>query len=325
MPENFPEVWVDRVETNLTDSADAPWLAGIPEIASPINEVNPGAGASEQNEIHLPVTEFEVDILINNTTYPIPVQVYEDGTITIRLDKYQTKRVPLTDDQVIGCAYDIIDAVTRIMSTNITEEKYAKAIHSIAPAANTADTPVLVATGRSGKYSNGQEIIWVDEEGNLMLTYKDIADLKTKIDKLPKGKKWPKKGRRLVLCGLHEGHLMYDRERFADLLNDLQSGEVRPMIAGFEIFSHPEMPHFNGTTKLAYNAVPSDDQLEASVAFHVQGIAIKTGLTKQYYSPSNTDTGNQQNEVAYRHYYICTPKRARYIAAMTTAKAPEQA
>lgn len=324
MPANFPEVWLDRVETNLTTNDDAPWLAGIPEIASAINEVNPGSGDSEANEIHLPMTDFEVDVLINNTTYPIPVQQYEDGTVTIKLNKFQTKRVPLTDDQTIGAAYDIIDTVTSTMTTNITESKYAKAIHSLGPAGHDKSKGLLVlkATGRSGKLdSEGNEIIWRDENGFLMLTYKDLVSLKTAIDALPKALRWPKKGRRLVLCGLHEGHLLTDRERFGDQLNDLASGTVKPIVAGFELYSNFENPYYDGTNKVAYGAVINEaTQFEASIAFHVRNVGVKTGLTKQYFAPAGTDPAYQQNVVSYRHYHVVTPKRNKYIAAIASAK-----
>src|SRR5690554_2195912 len=104
MPENFPEAWQHRVETNLTAETEAPWLAGVAELDTAILEVGSGS-ASEQNIIHIPVTDFEPDVLINNSSYPLALQSYDDSTVTIQLDKYQTKVVTLSDDQVIGASY----------------------------------------------------------------------------------------------------------------------------------------------------------------------------------------------------------------------------
>lgn len=321
MPANFPEMWVDRVEQNLVTGDQAPWLNGIAEIGNDVSEIH-GGSESEQNIVYIPTTDFEVDILINNNTYPIEVQQYEDGRVSVQLDKYQTKRVPLSDDQTIGNSYELIDTATGIMTINITEKKYAKAIHSLGPVANDpTKTPVLAATGKTGKKDGaGNDIIWQDEDGRLMLTHYDLVSFKRALGKLPKGYKWPAKGRRLVLCEDHYNDLLFDRDRFGDKLNDLVSGTVAPIVAGFEIYTHITMPHYDGTNKLAFDSLPTDEQYEASVAYHVQNVGVKTGMTKQYFTPANIDTANQANTVAYRHYYICTPKRAKYIAAIVSRK-----
>ncbi|HUH25332.1 MAG TPA: hypothetical protein VLY87_01780, partial [Flavobacterium sp.] len=94
MPQNFPEIWLDRVIHNLTNADEATFLEGIPEIDADVTQINEGT-ATEQNKIYVPTTEFEVEVLVNNNSYPIPFQEYEDGTVEITLDKYQTKVVTL--------------------------------------------------------------------------------------------------------------------------------------------------------------------------------------------------------------------------------------
>jgi len=319
MPANFPEVWLDQVETVLVTGDEAPWLDGIPEIASDVSQIHAGA-ESEINEIHIPCTDFEVDILINNNSYPLAVQEYDDDTITIRLDKYQTKQVPLSDDQVIGAGYDLISTATGIMTTNIVERKYAKAIHSLAPLANAADTPVIVATGDTGKKDNNGDPIILKDGNRLCLTWKDVLALKKKCDKAPK--RWPKNGRRLVLCTDHYNDLLADAGKFADILANKGTGEVAPVILGFSIYQHIEMPGFDGTDKLPFGTALDAGQYEGSVAFHVQNVGKKTGVTRQYFSPASTDAANQGNRVSYRHYFIVVPKRARYIAAIASQDDP---
>jgi hypothetical protein len=321
MPNNFPEAWLSQVETALAPADEAPWLMGIPEISNAVNEIN-GGSESEQNQVHIPATDFDVDILINNTTYPLTVQQYTDTTITVQLDKYQTKQVPLNDDQTIGASYDLINQVTGTMVVNINETKYAKAIHSLGTS-NASNTPVVVATGQSGVFdASGVEIILKD--GNrLRCTWKDIRALKAKIDKLPKQYRWPAKGRRLVLCNDHWNDLLLDRGRYADQLINYNEGSVAPVIMGFQIYSHLIMPLYNtaGTTKLAYGATATTGQYEGSVAFHERNVGIKTGLTKQYFLPSNLNPASQSNILSYRHYYIVVPKRARFIAGIASVDA----
>lgn len=306
MPQNFPEVWKKRVETNLTQATKAPWLEGIAEIDAEILEVNAN-DISEKNIIFIPTTDFEVDILINNTTYPLEVQVYEDGTAQVSLDKYQTKVVTVSDDQVIGASYSKIDAVTGIMTKGIVKSKYAKAIHSIAPAGNTAATPVIVTTGAD------------DGTGRKRCRYEDLVALKALADDL----EWDEEGRRLPLCTDHWNDLLLDRDRFGDNFSNYRTGTLAPMIAGWEIYQYIKNPLYTAATKVkkAYGAAAAAGDYKASVGFLTVNIAKKTGLTKQYFKKASDDPDNQTNRLAYRHYYIVTPKRSKYICALVSGEA----
>ena len=112
MPANFPEMWLNRVENNIVQNTEAPWLDGIPEIDTPVLEMGSGE-AGELNVIHLPTSDFEPDVLLNNTTYPLAVQAYTDSEVVIQLDKYQTKPTPISDDKIIGASYNVIDPATK--------------------------------------------------------------------------------------------------------------------------------------------------------------------------------------------------------------------
>src|SRR5690606_4124274 len=100
MPENFPEAWESTVNELLTTQDQAPILDGIDELDSPVVQMG------EENIIHIPIETFEPDVLINNSTYPIDVQEYDDDTKTITLDKFQTKATGVSDDARIGAVYD---------------------------------------------------------------------------------------------------------------------------------------------------------------------------------------------------------------------------
>ena len=301
MPQNFPEVWLNRVIQNLDNSDEASFLNGIPELDVPVNQINKGQ-MSEKNIIYVPTTEFEVDVLINNNTYPIPVQEYDDDTITIELDKFQSKVVTLSDDKVIGASYDKIDTATKATTRSMLSKKYKKAIHRIAPASNTATTPVIKTTGDD------------DGTGRKRLTYEDLVAFKDACDKAG----FEEENRRLVLCGDHWNDLLLDRKRFGNLLVDYTKGKPAPVIAGFELHRYPVMPVYTVATKTKkpFGAVKDDGDTYASVAFVTTRIAKKTGLTKQYYVPAAQNPKGQANELAYRHYFIAAPYQQRHIGAI---------
>lgn len=306
MPQNMPEVWLDRVINNMTKADQAPFLEGIAEMDVDVSQMGEGT-ITESNIIHVPTSEFAPDILINNTTYPIALQAYTDDAVTIQLDKFQTKVVTLTDDQVLGASYDRIDNATRKTVQKLASEKFSKAIHAIAPTINTANTPVITATGGGGVTP------LTDPTGRLRLVYEDLVALKGKFDKI---KGCPVVGRRIVLCVDHYNDLLLDRKNFGDQLVNYKAGTTAPIIAGFEIFQYENMPVYTSGSKKAYGAIPLATDKTASVAFLVDNIAKKTGATKQYFTAAKDNPTTQTNQLAYRHYFIAVPFQATMIGAI---------
>lgn len=304
MPANFAEVWLDRVINNLTTADQAPFLDGIAEMDVDVSQMGEGT-ITESNVIHVPTSEFAPDILINNSTYPIALQAYTDDQVIIALDKYQTKVVTLSDDQVLGASYDRIDNATRKTVQKLTSEKFSKAIHAIAPTANTANTPVIAATGgATAETAPG---------GRLRLVYEDVVALKSAFDAIDG---CPVEGRRLVLNTEHYNDLLLDRKNFGDQLVNYKTGDVAPMIAGFEVFQYVAMPSYATGTKKAFGSVPGGTDKKGSIAFVKENIAKKTGNTKQYFTAAADNPTTQTNQLAYRHYFIAVPFQAKWIGAI---------
>lgn len=299
---NFPEQWEARVEERLTQADQAPWLDGIPEIDSPV--ITLGAGtATEKNIVYIPTTDFAPEVLVNNNTYPLNAVEYADGTVQISLDKYTPVVVTLSDDQVMGASYDKIDTATRSTVTAIHEKKYAKAIHSIAPMSHKAATPVLLTTG--------------DVLGNRKrLRYEDLVSLKDALDK----GSVPAANRRLVLCTDHWNDLLIDRKNFGDQLVNYKEGTPAPKIAGFDLYQYIENPYYTVSTKTktAYGSVPTATERQASVAYWIQNIGKKTGITKQYFVPSAQNPRHQTNELGYRHYFVATRKQEKAVGSIVS-------
>ncbi len=286
MPKNFPEIWEGRVRQTLENGAVADFLDGVSELDGDVTQMG------EENIIHIPTSEFNPEVLINNKTYPIAIENYTDDEVIVKLDKYQTKATKVTDDQVMGASYNKIDAVTKAHTNAINARKYKKAIHALAPDDNTAKTPVLQIKGTECTY--------------------DLVALKDKCDEL----EWPEEGRRLVLCNKHWNALLKDRKNFGDQLINYRKGEVAPIIAGFEIKKYIASPHYAGTKKKVFGEAPASGDKPASVCFVVDNIRKKTGLTKQYFSEAKSDTVNQANLLNYRHYFIAVPVEKKFIAAL---------
>lgn len=303
MPAAFPEMWESRVRTLLQDEQLAPWLDGIPEIDTEVLEVGSGS-ASESNIIHIPITTFRPGVLINNTAYPLALIAYDDTSMTVQLDKYQTLATTLTDDQAMGSSYKQIDSITKSHRDDITESKFAKAIHSIAPQTTVAgSTFVIQCTGDEVTVGGRRKMLW-----------KDLITARRAMD----AAKCKKKGRRLVLCSDHENDLLEDNSnKYADKLADYLSGTIKGMLAGFEMYQNVDNPYYTAAgAKKAWGAVPGGTDRSASIIFHPENIVKKTGLTKQYFADAKSAPRTQQNEYNIRHYFIAVPVMNKYSGAI---------
>ena len=90
------EIWTGELIKALRAGINATWLDGIPDYSR----------YAENDVIHLIDVGGDPDVLINNTTYPIPIQDINDSDVAISLDKYQTKGTRVTDDEMYASSYD---------------------------------------------------------------------------------------------------------------------------------------------------------------------------------------------------------------------------
>lgn len=297
----YPEVYTAEIIKRFNSADAATWRVGIPNKSQYASMTNDG----ESVVINMTYFGVSPDVLVDNNTYPIDIQALDGENLPISLKKLQTKATPITDDEIRGLSYDKIRVVQEAHAIKIMEEKNNLGIHSIAPAANTSGTLVLVTTGAN------------DGTGRLRLTRADVLSLKANWDKL----KIPVAGRRLVLCPDHINDLLAEDQKFQEQYYNFVSGKVGNMY-GFEIYEYPTMPnyHITNKTKLAYGAVPTASHNPASVAFHILRVAQASGFTKAYLSLSSNDPLNQRNLLNYRHYDIVLPVKNEAIAAIVSGK-----
>lgn len=289
----YQEVWTREVVKQFTTAEEATFLNGVPDFSQYANN----------DVIHLTDAGVDPDVLVNNTTYPIPIQSLSETDKTFSLDKYQTKPTPITDDELYAVTYDKISLRKEQHGTAISEVKHKKAIHAYAPAGDTTKTPVLATTGE------------VLSDGRHRLTRKDIIALKKKFDVLGV----PEQGRRLVLCPDHIEDLLLTDQKFADQYYNYTTGKISNLY-GFEVYEFAANPIFTAAgAKKSYGAVADTGEFQATVAFYTKNVFKCKGSTKMYYSEAKTDPQNQRNLVSFRHYFLAAPKVQRGIAAIYSA------
>lgn len=282
----YTEVWTGELVKHLRRGLEATWLDGIPDNSSIV----------KNNIIHLVEVGVDPDVLVNNTTYPIPLQALDDADIAIQLDKFQTKVTPITDDELHAISYDKMTRVKESHGNSINDAKFAKAAHAMCAASNGAKTPVLKTTGSRDP-----------ETGRIKLVPNDLIRMKKAMDKLGV----PTVGRRLVLCSDHINDLLEVDQKFKEQYNINRNDGTVGRLYGFDIYEFANNPLYTTSgAKKALGATASTGEFQCSFAFYAQRVFKATGSTKMYYSEAGTDPEYQRNKVNFRHYFICMPKKA---------------
>lgn len=296
----YTEVWTGELVKYLRAGLEATWLDGIPDNSSIV----------ENDVIHLVEVGVDPDVLVNNTTYPIPLQALDDQDIAISLDKFQTTVTPITDDELYAISYDKMTRVKESHGNAIKDTKFAKAAHAMCANSHTAKTPVLATTGPRDP-----------ETGRRMLIPADLIRMKKAMDKL----RVPTTGRRLVLCNDHVNDLLAVDQKFKEQYNiDRNNGTVGRLY-GFDIYEFTNNPLYTTAgVKKAVGATAETGEFQCSFAFYTQRVFKATGSTKMYYSPANTDPQNQRNLVNFRHMFICMPKKQDAGVVMMSAYSAQE-
>jgi hypothetical protein len=295
----YKEVWTGRVVEQLSTEEKGTFLDGIEDFSNYVSNAG-----DEMQVIHLVYMGVEPAVLINNTTYPIPITALDQEDIPISLDKYQTEVTPITDDEIYALSYDKIQVVKNKHTKAISKNKIKKSIHALAPGSETATMPILLTTGAD------------DGTGRKRLVPADLIRLKKECDDL----QMDDIGRRLVLCNDHVNDiLLWDKKYEVQFYND-STGKTNNYNYGFEFHQYVANPYFSqAKVKRAFGAVPVAGDRRASVLFSMSRAAKAQGWTKMYYSLASTDPQNQRNLVNFRHNFIVLPTREEGRAAIISA------
>lgn len=282
----YTEIWTGELVKALRSGLEGSWLDGMSDQSSIV----------DNDVIHLVEVGVDPDVLINNTTYPIPLQALDDKDIPISLDKFQSKVTPITDDELYAISYDKMARVKESHGNSINDAKFTKAAHSLCASKNTTKTPVLMTTGEV-----------VPETGRKRLTTNDLVSMKASLDNL----RVPAANRRLVLCSDHVNDLLLVNQSFERQYNiDRNSGKVGNLY-GFQIYEYGNNPVYTvAGVKKAVGAVAEEGEFQCSFAFYTPRVFKATGSTKMYFSEAQKDPEYQRNKINFRHYFICMFKKA---------------
>ena len=293
----YSEVWTKEVIKGFNLAVKDTFLDGIPDYSQYV------VGDKEAQVIHSVFFGVNPAVLINNSTYPIAIASLDGSDVAISLDKYQTTATPITDDELYALSYDKMAAVKQAHVDAIVGNRLKKAIHALAPASNTAKTPVLLTTG--ALVNGSRRLLWDD----VIALRQAFIDGGIPIEDL-----------RLVLSSSHTNDLLLADQAFAKSYVNRQEGVISNQL-GMEIREYAMNPYYTVSTKakISFGAVPSGLERQASVVFNVKRARKATGKTMMYFSEAKIDPLTQRNLINFRNYFIALPSQNEAIGAIVSA------
>lgn len=223
----------------------------------------------------------------------------------MKLDKFDTTNTTITDDELHALPYNKENSVADQHREVLEETTVEKALHSLCPVGNTAETPIVLTTGASNEETPARKVCQP----------KDLAKLQRKFNDL----KIPKKNRILVLCNQHLEDLLNADEKFANQYNiNSKEGKVTKSY-GFEIYEENYNPVFQGGSKMAYDAAANEtlDQ-NVSVAFYTGRCVKARGSVTMYHKKAQDDPERRESKIGFRMRFIAFPKTTKGFGAIVS-------
>lgn len=285
------EVWVEQLKENFYP--DSSFLKYVRDFSTLV----------ENDAINMASAGVDPKVLINNTTYPIPVSMRVDKPIRLELDKFETENTLVHRPEVIEYSYDQLESVIMGHRNTLRSKTAEKAAHAFAPHEDTADTPVISTTGET--------------VGNRKrLSVVDILSLKERFDLLD----IPLDKRYLVLNPSHLSDLiLFDVKAFKDIV-DIKDG-VPQRFAGFNMLQTSITPKYNSTNnkKVAFGSVASSTDTFCSFAFYSDEVMKADGEVYMYIRMDDPEL--RGTIVGFDKRFIAVPIRNKGIGAIVSAMA----
>lgn len=251
----------------------------------------------DNDVIKIPKRGAAPTVLINNAVYPIVSAGRDDTHVVLSLNKYETTNTTVTAAELYALPYEKVSDVQEQHREELEGKTGQHALHSIAPASNTATTPVLVCTGAV-------------DGARPTLTSKDVALMKKKLDKL----QVPKEGRILVLCPDHVADLLNEDRTFQTQYHNAIDGMLSKSYYGFMMFESTYNPTYTAGTKVAFGAV--DGAQMASIVMHNKTCFKATGTVTRYARPKELDPENRRHTIGFELYFIGIAIRDEGVGAI---------
>lgn len=282
------EIWLPLVMEGFYSTGD--WLTRSVDLSAFV----------EYDVINLAEAGVDPGVLVNTTSFPIPMAVRTDIHKPLPLDTLDSENTIVRNVEEMETAYDKRASVVRQHQKAIFQKFIEKVAHAWCPSTNTALTPIIAASGGN----NGNTL------NRLVLA--DILKLQLAFNKA----KVPQRGRVLLLCSQHLNDLLLEDKDLFKTYANLTEGSIA-RIYGFDVYVDEVTPVFNKTTgvKVAFGAAaaPSTDT-HSSIAWQEDEVMRCDGSVDMFVREK--DPEQRGDIIGFQKRVLGLPLRDKAIGAI---------
>jgi hypothetical protein len=253
----------------------------------------------DNNTINLQEAGVDPGVLVNNTTYPIPISSRTDVPHALPLMRLDTENTVYRDavevEESAGKRQSVIEGHRNALRLKLLQ----LAAHGWAPAGATAKTPIVTTVDEAP----------TNTEGYNALRFEDILAMKLKFDTL----EIPADERVLALSPMHEGDLILaDIKLYKSIWDENR-------LFTFKIVRCSQTPYYTSAlAKKAFGAAIVATDLPSSLAFHDGSVARCIGTFDMY--SRLKDPEYRGDIIGFNVRALALPVTGKHIGAIVSKK-----
>ena len=240
-------------------------------------------------------------VLVNNNSFPLTPAQRTDSSLDIPMNTLNTVPTFITNVEEMQTAYDKMASVTLGHQRALQLAAYDQAIYNWAPSSNGTYTPVFKT---AAPFTAGAS----------PFTAKDMLVMQQAFNQM----KAPG-DRTAVLHPQHLQELLAQNALLFQSWTNLKDGQAL-RFAGWDIYSYPDMPVYNGTTgvKTTYQAAPAGTDSPAASVFFCRSEVFKAmNAFDMFYQPKSPLYSGDL--LAFEMRFLALPVRNKAIGAIYSA------
>ena len=252
----------------------------------------------EYNKINLAEAGVAPEVLVDNTTFPVPTASRTDVALELPLHTFDTKNTVVRNVEAMELAYDKMDSVVRQHRNTLQAKTAAFAANSWAPQTNKDLTPVKATSGAD------------NNRGVKSLSFQDILDLDAWFRSLDIDPS-------TMVAVLNPYHLADLMAEDMKLYKELLTGNK---IFGFDLYTFSQLPYYNATSgaKVAFGTAAQDTDTQCSLFYCADEVMRADGDIEVF--AKYKDPGERGDVIGFQKRFTALPIRNKYQAAIYSAK-----
>ena len=252
----------------------------------------------EYNKINLAEAGVAPEVLVDNTTFPVPTASRTDTPLELPLHTFDTKNTVVRNVEAMELAYDKMESVVRQHRNTLQAKTAAFAANNWAPQTNKDLTPVKATSGADNK------------RGLKSLSFQDILDL----DAWFRSQDIDPSTMVAVLNPYHLADLMAEDMK---LYKEMLTGNK---IFGFDLYTFSQLPYYNATSgaKVAFGTAAQDTDTQCSLFYCANEVMRADGDIEVF--AKYKDPEQRGDVIGFQKRFTALPIRNKYQAAIYSAK-----